>query len=109
MNKEEVILKCGEVKLFGELHILDETPAPGISVCYGMKYGFHAIGLYRKFAEEGCREDFVFLVSDFRGCGKSEGGFSYGIEEQKDVKCAIKLLLLERKLFRTRFLLSAMV
>ena len=79
--------------LYGELYIPDETPAPGIIVCHGMnKHGFHAIGLYRKFAEEASKNGFAALLFDFRGCGKSTGKFGYGIEEQHDLRCALNYL-----------------
>ena len=93
MRKEKVAFECSEVKLHGELYIPDETPTSGVIVCHGMnKNGFHGLKLYRKFAEKACEEGFVSLIFDFRGCGRSTGSFGYGIEEQKDVKCAIDYL-----------------
>ena len=98
MKIEAVTFKCQGNELFGELYIPDETPAPGIIVCHGMnKYGFHAIELYRKFAEASSENGFVTLLFDFRGCGESAGKFGYGIAEQKDLKCALNYLSSRRE------------
>ena len=98
MKIEAVTFQCEGNKLFGELYIPDETPAPGIIVCHGMnKYGFHAIELYRRFAEASSKNGFVTLLFDFRGCGKSTGKFGYGIDEQKDLKCALNYLASRRE------------
>lgn len=98
MKVEAVTFECQGNKLYGKLYIPDETPTPGIIVCHGMnKRGFHAIELYRKFAEAASKNGFATLLFDFRGCGKSTGEFGYGIEEQRDLKCALNYLASRRE------------
>jgi len=94
LKVEEVSFRCGEIRLHGEIRIPDENPSPGLVICHGMsKHGFHATQLYRKFAETACENGFTSLLFDFRGCGKSEGKFDYGLGEQQDVSCAISYLV----------------
>lgn len=87
------MFECEGNKLYGEIYIPDNVPAPGIILCHGMnRRGFHALRLYRMFAEEASKNGFAVLLFDFRGCGKSTGEFGYGIEEQQDLKCALNYL-----------------
>lgn len=90
---EEVNFRCGGIKLHGELYVPKESFSPGLVICHGMsRYGFHATRLYYKLAQTACKNGFTSLLFDFRGCGKSEGEFDYGVGEQRDVMCAIDYL-----------------
>lgn len=106
MKIEAVTIECNGNRLYGEIYIPDETPAPCIIVCHGMnKQGFHAIPLYRKFAEKAAENGFLTLNFDFRGCGKSTGEFGYGIEEQKDVRCVLSYLTSRREVDKEKIFL----
>jgi alpha/beta superfamily hydrolase len=90
---EETWMQCGSVKLYGELHVPDLYPAPGILICHFMDVrGYHGLKIYSMLAERACQNGFVSLVFDFRGVGKSTGEFDYGFGEQRDVKCALSYL-----------------
>jgi alpha/beta superfamily hydrolase len=93
VKRETIRIGCGDVKLYGELYIPEIIPASALLICHGMNVrGFHFLKTYTQLAETACREGFVSLVFDFRGCGKSTGKFDYGFGEQQDVKCALDYL-----------------
>ncbi len=93
MKTEHVRIECDETRLYGELHIPERAHAPALLICHGMdSRGFHGLGIYSRLARVASENEFVALVFDFRGVGKSDGEFDYGTGEQTDVKCAIKLL-----------------
>ena len=54
--------------------------------------GFHTLRVYDQLAEEACKRGFIAVLFDFRGVGKSSGGFDYGIGEQRDVRCMLDYL-----------------
>ena len=59
-------------------------------ICHGLNaQGFHALRVYNQLAEEACKRGFIAFLFDFRGVGKSTGGFEYGIGEQQDVRCLL--------------------
>ena len=93
MKTEATWIKCENAKLYGEIHIPDAVPAPALLICHGMnKQGFHLLNMYDRLARTACENGFVVLLFDFRGVGKSEGKFDYGVKEQSDVKCALNYL-----------------
>ena len=93
MKIERVWIRCGNVKLYGEMRVPDHFPAPGILICHFMDVsGYHGLKIYSLLAERACRSGFVSFVFDFRGVGKSSGDFDYGFGEQQDVKCAMNYL-----------------
>jgi alpha/beta superfamily hydrolase len=86
-------MQCGDVRLYGELHIPDVVPAPAVLICHGLNVmGLHGLGIYVRLAEEVCKIRFVSFVFDFRGVGRSTGAFDYGFGEQEDLKCALDYL-----------------
>jgi alpha/beta superfamily hydrolase len=90
---EETWLQCGNVKLYGEVRVPDNYPAPGILICHFMDVrGYHGLKIYSMLAERACQSGFVSFVFDFRGVGKSTGDFDYGFGEQQDVRCALNYL-----------------
>ncbi len=58
--------------------------------------------VYTKLAETACRNHFVSLVFDFRGCGESTGRFDYGEGEQNDAKCVLNYLSSRPEVFPGR-------
>jgi alpha/beta superfamily hydrolase len=93
VKTEEVWIDCGGIKLYGEIYTPEISPAPALVVCHGLNArGFHQLKIYSQLARTVCEKGFVALVFDFRGVGKSEGSFDYGIMEQQDVKCAVNFL-----------------
>jgi alpha/beta superfamily hydrolase len=93
LRVDQVWLRCGDVRLYGEVRVPDAVPAPALLVCHGMDCrGSHGLRIYEWLAEEACRAGFVSLVFDFRGVGRSSGVFDYGFAEQEDVKCALDYL-----------------
>jgi alpha/beta superfamily hydrolase len=93
LKTEQSWIQCGETKLYAELHIPDDVPAPALLICHGMDArGFHGLKIYSQLAENACNAGFASLLFDFRGVGKSAGTFDYGFGEQEDVKCAINYL-----------------
>ena len=93
VKTEEVCIGCEGIKLYGEVYVPDITPAPALLVCHGLNArGFHQLKIYSQLARIACEKGFVALVFDFRGVGKSEGNFDYGVKEQKDVKCVVNYL-----------------
>jgi alpha/beta superfamily hydrolase len=90
---EEAWIRCGNVKLYGEMRVPDHCPAPGILICHFMDVrGYHGLKIYSMLAERACQSGFVSFLFDFRGVGKSSGEFDYGLGEQLDVKCAMDYL-----------------
>ena len=93
MKTEQTWIRCRDVKLFAELYIPDNIPAPAVLICHGMNAkGSQGLRLYTRLAQAACKEGFVALVFDFRGVGRSFGEFDYGIGEQEDVKYALDYL-----------------
>ena len=93
LRVEEVWVQCGDAKLYGEIHVPDSFPAPGLVICHFMDArGFHGLKVYSMLAEKACEAGFVSVVFDFRGVGKSTGSFDYGVAEQQDVKCVLNFL-----------------
>lgn len=98
MRTENAWINCGDIKLYGEIHIPDSIPAPAVLICHGMDaQGYHYLEFYRRFAEEVCEQGFISLLFDFRGVGKSTGTFDYGFKEQQDVRCALDWLSLRKE------------
>jgi alpha/beta superfamily hydrolase len=94
MKKLEAEFQSGTIVLRGELYLPEQQPAPGILVCHAMHAeGFRWLPLYRSFAEKACERGFACLLFDFRGCGRSEGEFDYGLGEQEDAHVAFDFLL----------------
>ncbi len=90
---EETWIQCENARLYGEIHVPDNCPAPGILICHFMDVrGYHGLKIYSMLAERACRSGFVSLLFDFRGVGKSTGEFDYGFGEQQDVRCALNYL-----------------
>jgi pimeloyl-ACP methyl ester carboxylesterase len=90
---EETWVQCGNVKLYGEMHVPDYYPAPGLLICHFMDVrGYHGLRIYSMLAERACQSGFVSFLFDFRGVGKSTGEFDYGFGEQQDVRCALAYL-----------------
>jgi len=90
---EETRVQCGNVKLYGEIRVPDNCPAPGILICHFMDVrGYHGVRIYSMLAEKACENGFVSFVFDFRGVGNSTGEFDYGFGEQQDVRCAFNYL-----------------
>jgi alpha/beta superfamily hydrolase len=90
---EEAWIRCGSAKLYGEVHIPNRFPAPGVLICHFMDVrGYHGLRIYSMLAERACQKGYVSLVFDFRGVGKSTGVFDYGLGEQQDVRCALSYL-----------------
>jgi len=86
-------VQCGDVRLYGVIHVPDSFPAPGLVICHFMDArGFHGVKVYSMLAERACRAGFVSVVFDFRGVGKSTGSFGYGVAEQQDVRCVLNFL-----------------
>jgi alpha/beta superfamily hydrolase len=93
VKTEKTWIECSDARLYAELHVPDAVPAPALLICHGMdKQGFHYLRIYNYLAETAYRNEFISLLFDFRGVGKSTGKFDYGIGEQQDVKCAIDYL-----------------
>jgi alpha/beta superfamily hydrolase len=98
MKIEEVHFKSENLLLDGELYLPERTHAPGILVCHGMHaQGFRWLPVYSVFARKAAENGFACLLFDFRGCGKSEGRFDYGMGEQEDVKAALNFLVTQVK------------
>ncbi|MGB9740340.1 MAG: alpha/beta hydrolase [Candidatus Bathyarchaeia archaeon] len=93
MRTEKVWIECARMRLYGEIYFPEIVPAPALLICHGMNaQGFHLLKIYSDLAEEACKNGFVSLLFDFRGTGKSDGTFDYGLGEQEDVKCALNYL-----------------
>ena len=93
MKIEQVWIDCDNANLYGELHIPDTLPAPGLLILHGMNsQGYHFLKMYKSLAKKACEKGYAVLVFDFRGVGKSAGEFDYGMGEQRDVKCALDYL-----------------
>lgn len=93
MKKEQTWIRCSNVRLCAEIYVPDSLPAPALLICHGMNArGSQGLRIYSRLAETACRGGFVSLIFDFRGVGRSEGNFDYGIGEQEDVKCALDYL-----------------
>ncbi|MGQ9530378.1 MAG: alpha/beta hydrolase [Candidatus Bathycorpusculaceae bacterium] len=107
MKTEEVWINCEGLKLYGELHIPDNVPAPALLICHGMNArGFHSLEIYAKLARAACEKGFVSLLFDFRGVGKSLGNFDYGFGEQEDVKCALNYLASREEVISNRIFVA---
>lgn len=93
MKTETTWIDCGDSRLYAQLYIPSAVPAPAILICHGMnRQGFHLLKIYTQLARTACENGFVALLFDFRGVGRSEGEFDYGLKEQLDVKCALNYL-----------------
>lgn len=93
MKTEQVWIECDNARLYGEMHIPDAVPAPGLLILHGMNsQGYHFLKIYKRLAEKACEKGHVVFLFDFRGVGKSTGEFDYGMGEQRDVKCALDYL-----------------
>jgi alpha/beta superfamily hydrolase len=103
VKTEEVRIDCEDARLYGEVYMPEVRRAPALLVCHGLNArGFHQLKIYSQLAKVACEEGFVTLVFDFRGVGKSEGSFDYGVKEQKDVKCAVNYLASRQDVFNDR-------
>lgn len=103
VKTEEVWIDCEGLKLYGEVYAPEATPAPALLVCHGLNAkGFHQLKIYTQLARIACEKGFVALVFDFRGVGKSEGNFDYGVKEQQDVKCAVNYLASRQDVIKNR-------
>lgn len=93
MKIEQIWMRCGNIKLYGELRIPNAVPAPAVLICHGMDArGSQGLRIYTRLAGEALKAEFVSLVFDFRGVGRSTGEFGYGNGEQEDVRCALNYL-----------------
>jgi alpha/beta superfamily hydrolase len=93
LKKENVWIQCAGLRLYGEIYIPENAPAPALLICHGMNVqGFHLLKIYSELARKACKGGFVSLLFDFRGVGKSDGNFDYGFSEQEDVRCALNYL-----------------
>jgi alpha/beta superfamily hydrolase len=93
VKTEEIRIDCEDAKLYGKVYAPEAKRAPALLVCHGLNArGFHQLKIYSQLAKVACEKGFVTLVFDFRGVGKSDGSFDYGVKEQKDVKCAVNYL-----------------
>ena len=91
---QEVLFASANLTLRGELYLSDQTNSPGILVCHGMHAeGFRWLPLYRSFARTAADRGLSCLLFDFRGCGKSDGQFDYGMGEQADARASLDFLL----------------
>jgi alpha/beta superfamily hydrolase len=103
VKTEEVWIDCEGIKLYGEVYTPETTPGPALLVCHGLNAkGFHQLKIYTQLARIACEKGFVALVFDFRGVGKSEGNFDYGVKEQQDVKCAVNYLASRQDVIKNR-------
>lgn len=94
MRFEQIWIQGVNAKLYGELRIPDVVPSPAVLICHGMNArGSQGLRIYARLAEEACKAGFVSFVFDFRGVGKSQGSFDYGVGEQEDVKSALEYLV----------------
>lgn len=93
MKNEQVWIECDNARLYGELHVPETFPAPGLLILHGMNsQGYHFLKIYKSLARKACERGYTVLLFDFRGVGKSAGKFDYGVGEQRDVKCALDYL-----------------
>jgi alpha/beta superfamily hydrolase len=93
VKTEQTWLQCENAKLHAEIHIPESLPAPALLICHGMNArGSQGLSIYSRLAEATCKAGFVSFVFDFRGVGRSEGTFDYGVGEQQDVRCALNYL-----------------
>ncbi len=98
MKIETVRFESKNAIVHGVLYVPDKTPAPALIVCHGFdKRGFRGYEIFRQLAKTACKNGFVSLVFDFRGCGDSTGQFDYGWSEQQDLQAAIKYLALRQE------------
>jgi alpha/beta superfamily hydrolase len=103
VKTEEVWIECEDAKLYGEVYTPEATRAPALLICHGLNArGFHQLKIYSQLAKVACEKGFVTLAFDFRGVGKSEGRFDYGVKERKDVKCAVNYLASRRDVINDR-------
>jgi alpha/beta superfamily hydrolase len=88
-----------------ERHVADTVPVPAVLICHSLNsQGLHVLKVYRQLARSACEKDFVSVLFDFGGVGKSDGMFDYGIGEQKDLRCMLdypvsRLEVLSDKIF----------
>jgi alpha/beta superfamily hydrolase len=90
-----VFFSSGDLRIEGVLHLPEgDGPFPGIVVCHPHPlYGgamFNNVVL--AICQGAIRASMMALRFNFRGVGKSTGGFSQGIGEQEDVAAALTLL-----------------
>jgi alpha/beta superfamily hydrolase len=103
VKTETTWIKCEDTRLYGEVYIPDVVPAPALLICHGMnKQGFHLLRIYDRLARIACENGFLVLLFDFRGVGKSEGEFDYGVREQGDVRCTLNYLALRSDVITNR-------
>ena len=91
-------MQCENSTLYCEIHIPDTIPAPAVRIHHGLNsQGFHVLKAYGQLARSACEKGFVSVLFDFRGVGKSDGMFDYGIGEQKDLRCMLDYLVSRRE------------
>ncbi|MCW1296959.1 MAG: lysophospholipase [Candidatus Parvarchaeota archaeon] len=95
-NKVRFVNKGEEI--VGVLHIPNERNPPGIIMVHGFTVDKDESGVFVKAAKEFCRNGFIVLRFDFRGCGESEGEFENMMIEDKlsDLRASIKFILKQK-------------
>lgn len=99
-----VTFKCKNQQIVGILHRPnDKEKHPAVILCHGL-FSTKSEVKYVKLARALCKNNFVVLRFDFRGCGDSEGKeedycFSSEIE---DIGAALKFLLRQKYVDKNR-------
>ena len=84
----------GDLKLEGILQFPETTPAPGIVVCHPHpQYGGDMQNnVVDALCETAATNGIAALRFNFRGTGRSQGGYDRGVGEQDDVRAALAYL-----------------
>jgi dipeptidyl aminopeptidase/acylaminoacyl peptidase len=97
------MMLAGEVFLPAECNRI----YPAVCICHGIPavpYNPGEAGGYPELAERFCREGFIALVFNFRGCGPSQGNIDM-LDWTRDLKAAIDFLAMLPEVDRERICL----
>ena len=95
MKAEQIIFKCGELKLEGLYYsIQTKESVPAVVVCHPhpLYGGSMHNNVTNAIADALVKSGIAALLFNFRGVGGSQGSHGGGIAEQEDVKAALDWL-----------------
>ena len=107
MDVEEVRLQADGLELAGELHIPSRDKVhPALCICHGIPAGppDPTDRGYTLLAQRFCHADFITLVFNFRGTGRSEGNLDI-LGWSRDLQAALDFLYNLKEADKTHFCL----
>jgi dipeptidyl aminopeptidase/acylaminoacyl peptidase len=107
MEVREIRLKADGLELVGELHIPSKDKGhPTLCICHGIPATppDPTDRGYTLLAQRFCHADFITLIFNFRGAGRSEGNLDI-LGWSRDLQAALDFLYNLEEVYKTRFCL----